>query len=47
MDIFSLTSNPGFFMMMTENTAKIIENEVGEPNKAFTHIVGLESRGFI
>ena len=47
MDLFSITQDPAFFRQLNEDTAKIIRREVGEPGVAFTHVVGLESRGFI
>ena len=47
MDLFSITSNPAFFRQLNEDSAAIIRRELGLEGSAFTHIVGLESRGFI
>ena len=47
MDLFSLTADPEFFQLFNTSTAKVLQEEVGQPGVDFNVIVGLESRGFI
>ncbi len=47
LDVFSLTEKPLLFKQVMEVYAEHIKIAFGEPGKDFTHIVGLESKGFV
>ena len=47
LDIFSATSKPAAMKRIMDGLKKMIIEKVGKPGTAFTHIVGLESKGFV
>ena len=47
MDVFSLTDKPELFKQVMTTFESQIQLKFGEPGKDFTHIVGLESKGFV
>ena len=47
LDVFSITSNPAVFSDVMEGLEKMVEMKIGKPGEAFTHLVGLESKGFV
>jgi adenine phosphoribosyltransferase len=47
LDVFSITSNPEVFAEVMDGLDKLIIEKVGKPGEAFTHIVGIESKGFV
>jgi adenine phosphoribosyltransferase len=47
LDVFSITSNPEMFREIMEGLDRMIIEKVGRPKEAFTHIVGVESKGFV
>ena len=47
LDIFSATSNIPVFKRIMEGLKAITLAKFGKPGEAFTHIVGLESKGFV
>ena len=47
LDIFSATSKPEIFKKIMEGLKRLIIEKIGQPGTAFTHIVGLESKGFV
>jgi adenine/guanine phosphoribosyltransferase-like PRPP-binding protein len=47
LDVFSITSNPEMFREIMEGLDRLIIERVGQPKVAFTHIVGVESKGFV
>ena len=47
LDIFSATGNPAVFKKLMEGLKKMILEKYGQPGTAFTHLVGVESKGFV
>ena len=47
LDIFSLTERPVEFKQVMDGLTKLITNKFGQPGEGFTHLVGLESKGFV
>ena len=47
LDIFSITSNPVIFKAIMDGLEKLIIEKIGKPGEAFTHLIGLESKGFV
>ena len=48
LDIFSATSNPAIFGRLIEAMKRLIITKFGPPSAGnYTHIVGLESKGFV
>ncbi len=47
LDIFSLTEKPLLFRQVMDAFTKQIEAQFGKPGEDFTHVVGLESKGFV
>ena len=48
LDIFSATSNPTIFKKLMEALKRLIITKYGPPSSGnYTHLVGLESKGFV
>ena len=47
LDVFSATTNPDIFRKLMEAFKKLAEVKYGKPGEAFTHIVGIDSKGFV
>ena len=47
LDIFSATEKPEAFKKIIDALKLMIEVKVGKPGVAFTHLAGLESKGFV
>ena len=48
LDIFSATSKPAVFKKCMEAVKRLIITKFGEPGSGnYTHLVGLESKGFV
>ena len=47
LDIFSATENPEAFRKLIDALKLMIEVKVGKPGVDFTHLAGLESKGFV
>ena len=47
LDVFSITSNPKMFKEVMDELDAMIVKQVGKPGEAFTHLVGLDSKGFV
>ena len=47
LDIFSVTENPKALKLIIDGFMQMIEHKVGKPGTDFTHIAGIESKGFV
>jgi len=47
LDVFSITEQPEVFHKIMEGLRRLVKEKFGEPGKDFTHLVGLESKGFV
>ena len=47
LDIFSATTKPVVFKKLMNSLKKMIPEKYGQPGTEFTHIVGVESKGFV
>ena len=47
MDLFAIMKYPDIYKEVLEALATLVEVRIGKPGEAFTHLVGIEGKGFI